>query len=39
MCVSPAYTLTWLPALWVLLAVVGAVVGAAFAVFRRRDLA
>lgn len=32
------YTITWLPALLVLLALAGAVTAAAFAVFRRRDL-
>lgn len=34
-----SYTITWLPALLVLLVVVGAAVTAAFLVFRRRDLA
>jgi len=33
------YTITWLPALIVLLVVVGGCVGAAFANFRQRDLA
>jgi ABC-2 type transport system permease protein len=36
---DPSYSLTWLPALIVLLTVVGGLVGAAFAAFARRDLA
>ncbi|SCF17982.1 ABC-2 family transporter protein [Micromonospora matsumotoense] len=37
-CDGGLYTITWAPALLVLLALTGAVAGAAFAAFRRRDL-